>query len=138
MNVVQVEAAPFFFKRGKIGCLLIHGYTGAPAEMRWLGEQLANNDYSVLSPRLFAHGTDQEDLLRAKWRDWYHSVEDGYHLLKGQCDQIFVVGLSLGGVILMAVGNAAPPSPTIPASLTFWRIPSGSREKGSSVAFKSG
>jgi carboxylesterase len=104
MNVVQVEAAPFYFKRGKIGCLLIHGYTGAPAEMRWLGEQLANHDYSVLAPRLFAHGTDQEDLLRAKWRDWYHSVEDGYHILKGQCDQIFVVGLSLGGVLALLLG----------------------------------
>jgi carboxylesterase len=108
MNVVQSEAAPFFFKRGKVGCLLVHGFTGAPAEMRWLGEQLAESDYSALGVRLFAHGTDQKDMLRAKWRDWYLSVVDGYHLLGGQCDQIFVVGLSLGGVLSLLLGTQHP------------------------------
>lgn len=119
MNVVHPEAAPFFYKRGEVGCLLIHGYTGAPAEMRWLGKQLAGLNYSVLGPRLFAHGTDQEDLIRARWHDWYHSVEDGYHLLKGQCDQIFVVGLSLGGVLALTLGGYKPVSGIVALSTPF-------------------
>jgi carboxylesterase len=148
MNVVRSEAAPFFFKRGAVGCLLVHGFTGAPAEMRWLGERLAESDYSVLGVRLFAHGTDQKDMLRAKWRDWYLSVLDGYNLLKGQCEQIFAVGLSMGGVLSLLLGAEHPVTgivalstpylipdpriklllPLIPFVSKFWRF----KSKGSS------
>jgi carboxylesterase len=116
MNIVQVEAAPFFFERGRIGCLLIHGFTGAPAEMRWLGEQLAKEGYSTLGVRLFAHGTDQKDMLRAKWRDWYFSAVDGYYQLKGCCDHIFVIGLSMGGVLALMLGSDYPISGVVALS----------------------
>jgi carboxylesterase len=33
------------------------------------------------------------------WQDWLASVEDGYHLLKGCVDQVFVIGLSMGGIL---------------------------------------
>ena len=119
MNVVQAEAAPFFYKGGKVGCLLIHGFTGAPAEMRWLGEQLARHDYSALGVRLFAHGTHHQDMLRAKWRDWYLSALDGYHLLKGHCDQIFVIGLSMGGDISLLLGGHYPVSGIVALSTPY-------------------
>lgn len=108
MSVVSNEGEPFFFQRGKIGCLLIHGFTGAPKEMRWLGEQLASQGYTVLGVRLFGHATDQKDLLRTHWRDWFASVEDGYHYLHGVCDRIMVMGLSLGGALALLFGSQFP------------------------------
>jgi len=108
MNVILNEGEPFFFQRGKTGCLLIHGFTGAPKEMRWLGEQLASEGYTVLGVRLFGHATDQKDLLRTRWRDWVASVEDGYHYLCGVCDSIFVMGLSLGGALALYFGSQFP------------------------------
>ena len=36
--MAKLGAKPFFFKGGSEGVLLIHGYTGAPGEMRLLGE----------------------------------------------------------------------------------------------------
>jgi carboxylesterase len=73
-------AEPFFFQGNKIGCLLIHGFTGAPKEMRWLGEYLANQGYTVLGVRLAGHATRPEDMRRMNWEDWAVSVEDGYYL----------------------------------------------------------
>jgi carboxylesterase len=108
MNIVQVEGAPFFLKRGKTGCILIHGFTGAPKEMRWLGDQLADEDFSVLGIRLSGHGTDQNDLLRARWQDWFLSVEDGYHLLRGYCEKVILVGLSLGGILSFLFSSKFP------------------------------
>jgi carboxylesterase len=43
---------PFFFPGNDTGCLLIHGFTGAPTEMRPLGEFLAGKGYTVLGVRL--------------------------------------------------------------------------------------
>jgi carboxylesterase len=106
--IVQEEGKPFFFQRGRTGCLLVHGTTGSPKEMRWLGEYLASNGYSVLGCRLFGHATNQRDLLRARWYDWLASVEDGYHILSSTCDQIFVAGISLGGLLSLYFASQFP------------------------------
>jgi len=99
MRRVMPGAEAFFFPGGRTGCLLIHGYTGTPFEMRQLGEHLAGQGFSVLGPRLFAHATVQDDLPRARWKDWVASVEDGYDLLRGTCDRVIPVGLSMGGLL---------------------------------------
>lgn len=99
---------PFFFPGDRIGCLLIHGFTGAPKEMRWMGEYLASQGHSVLGIRLAGHATQPNDMLRVRWRDWMASVEDGYHLLRHTCDTIFAIGLSMGGVLALTSGPTLP------------------------------
>lgn len=92
-------AEPFFLPGGPTGCLLVHGFTGAPKEMRWMGEYLNQQGHTVLGVRLAGHATQIEDMVRTRWWDWLASVEDGYHLLKGSTEQIFIVGLSMGGAL---------------------------------------
>lgn len=99
MRLTTEGAEPFLLPGGSAGCLLIHGFTASPQEMRGLGEHLAGRGFTALGVRLFAHGTRLDDMLRARWQDWYAAVEDGYHLLRGRCPQVVVVGLSLGGAL---------------------------------------
>lgn len=105
MRMVQKGGEPFYFRGGSVGCLLVHGFTGAPKEMFDLGRHLADQGYTVHGVRLFGHGTRVEEMRRAKWRDWLASVEDGYHLLNGHCDQIVVMGLSLGGILSLTLAS---------------------------------
>ena len=98
-------AEPFFFPGNKTGCLLIHGFTGAPKEMRWMGEYLAEEGYSVLGVRLAGHATNPEEMIRTRYVDWMNSVEDGYHLLSGAADRIILVGLSMGGVLSLLMST---------------------------------
>jgi carboxylesterase len=99
MSQIIPTAEPFFFlgDPSKPACLLIHGFTGAPKEMRWMGEYLNQQGYTCLGVRLAGHATDSEDMIRSHYTDWIASVEDGYHLLRGVADKIFLVGLSMGG-----------------------------------------
>ncbi|HEY59418.1 MAG TPA: alpha/beta fold hydrolase [Anaerolineae bacterium] len=90
-------AEPFFFPGNKTGCLLIHGFTGSPKEMRWMGEFLNKKGYSVLGIRLAGHATQPSDLIRTRWWDWQASVEDGINLLNQYCKKIITIGLSMGG-----------------------------------------
>ena len=55
-------AEPFYLPGNNIGCLLVHGFTGAPKEMRWMGEFLGNQGYTVLGIRLAGHATTPEDM----------------------------------------------------------------------------
>ncbi|MFZ5923367.1 MAG: alpha/beta hydrolase [Chloroflexota bacterium] len=98
------SAEPFFFpgQPGQPGCLLVHGFTGAPKEMRWMGEHLnREHGFHCLGPRLAGHATRPDDMVRSRYTDWLASVEDGYHLLCGATDRIYLVGLSMGGMLCL-------------------------------------
>jgi carboxylesterase len=107
MPQIIPTAEPFFFlgDASKPACLLIHGFTGTPKEMRWMGEFLNRKGYTCLGIRLAGHATDPEDMIRSRWTDWVASVEDGYQLLRGVTPDIFLVGLSMGGVLSLLMST---------------------------------
>lgn len=91
----------FYFKGGMVGVLCLHGFTASPAEVRWLGEHLAAQGFTVYGPRLPGHATDPHDLAHYRWQDWYSAALDGVHLLRSQCEQVVVVGHSMGGCLTL-------------------------------------
>lgn len=96
---------PFFMSGGSSGVLLVHGFTGLPAELFLLGEFLNGAGFTVLCPRLAGHGTDENNLMRTTRDDWFNSVLDGFHLLRGACEKIFVVGHSMGGLLTLKLST---------------------------------
>lgn len=121
-------AEPFFFPGGDVACLLVHGFTSSPSEMRFLGQALANHGFSVLGVRLFAHATRFQDMPRARWQDWIADIESGWHLLQGNNRPLIIIGFSLGGalslyfsahfpvkaVIAIAAPHHTPSDPRVP------------------------
>lgn len=103
-------AEPFLFLGGDTGCLLVHGITATPKEMRYLGEYLARQGHTVLGVRLAGHATRPADLRRVAWQDWMACVEDGWHMLRGRCQRVFVVGLSMGGALSLLFSAQFPVS----------------------------
>ena len=108
MQNPHLDGAPFRFDGDETGVLLIHGYTATPAEMRPLGEYLAERGCSVLGPRLPGHGTTPEDLSRVYWRDWVAHVLGAYEELRSRCGRVFVCGESLGGLLALHLAETHP------------------------------
>ncbi len=71
-----LDPSAFTLQGGPVGCLLLHGYTGSPPEMRLVGEYLNQRGITVSAPLLSGHGTEPEDLNRYKWTDWYADAEE--------------------------------------------------------------
>lgn len=107
MHVIP-GAEEFYFEGGPIGCLLVHGFTGSPSEMRLLGEDLAKKGYTVHGVRLKGHGTSPEEMLETDYKDWYKSVEQGWHRLRNTCEKVFVIGLSMGGILALYLASHYP------------------------------
>lgn len=80
--MAKLGAKPFFFKGGSEGVLLIHGYTGAPGEMRLLGEFLHSRGYTVLGVLLPGHCEQASVLAKKTFADWYDEVKRGFMRLK--------------------------------------------------------
>ncbi|HEX6271341.1 MAG TPA: alpha/beta fold hydrolase [Anaerolineales bacterium] len=111
MPAIIPTAEPFFFfgDSSKPACLLIHGFTGTPKEMRWMGEYLNEQGHTCLGIRLAGHATNPEDMIRSRWTDWVASVEAGYHLLGGLTNRIFLIGLSMGANLSLLLSARLAP-----------------------------
>jgi carboxylesterase len=101
------KVEPFYLNGGSTGIMLIHGFTGAPPEMRLIGDYLHDRGITVSAPMLPGHGTYVEDMNRYKWTDWVAHTRQTLEDLKASCDTVFVAGLSLGSLITLnlAVGD---------------------------------
>lgn len=129
MNQILPTAEPFFFPgAAETGILLIHGFTGTPKEMRWMGEFLnREHGFPCLGVRLAGHATRVEDMIRSNYTDWLASVEDGYALLSGAARRIVLAGLSMGGVLALTVAAHLPTAGVIAMATPYdlprdWRL----------------
>lgn len=102
---VRPGCEPFAFDGGPVGALMVHGFTGSPFSMRPWGEHLAAAGLTVLGPRLPGHGTRWQEMNLTRWQDWYGEVERAFDSLRGKCDQVFVMGLSMGGTLSLRLAE---------------------------------
>jgi carboxylesterase len=105
MAQVMPGAEPFFRAGGPVGALLCHGFTGNPASLRPWAEYLADGGLTVSVPLFPGHGTTWRDMATTTSADWYAAAERALDDLRGQCAEIFVMGLSLGGCLALRLAE---------------------------------
>lgn len=119
----------------RVGCLLVHGFTGAPFEMEPLAGPLRDIGCVVRNIRLPGHDTSFEDFRRTVFADWVAHAEDEYRALEREVDAVVPIGLSMGGTIALhlaqlfrPLGVVALAAPVyvyriIPWRMKDWRLP---------------
>jgi carboxylesterase len=99
------DPSPFFLSGGPVGVLLIHGFTGAPPEMRRIGDYLNKKGLTVSAPLLPGHGTYAADMNRYSWQSWFHHTVKALDDLHSSCGAVFVGGLSMGSLITLQLAQ---------------------------------
>jgi carboxylesterase len=105
MSSVLPGAEPFEHAGGPVGVLLCHGFTGSPHTLRGWADYLAGQGLTVSLPRLPGHGTSWQDMARTGSDDWLGEVDAAFGQLAGQCEQVFVFGLSMGGCLALRLAE---------------------------------
>jgi carboxylesterase len=106
--VLQAGAEPFAADGGSVGVVVCHGFTGTPASLRPWAEHLAAAGYTVRLPLLPGHGTSWQDTNRTRWPDWYAAIERAYAEVAARCEDVFAVGLSMGGTLATRLAELHP------------------------------
>jgi carboxylesterase len=107
-EAVLPGAEAFSFDGGKVGILVVHGFTGSPQSMRYLGERLGEHGYTVLGPRLPGHGVSPAAMAKTTAADWVGAAEDALIEISAKCDKVFVAGLSMGGTLSLYLAAMHP------------------------------
>ncbi len=124
------DDSPFDFspESGSAGAaaLCLHGLTGTPYEVRPIGEALAAAGVRAFGPRLPGHGGTPETLAETPYTAWVEGVRQHYAALAAKGDPVFVVGLSLGGLLSLDLAAHAEVAGVVsigaPLALS-WPIP---------------
>lgn len=106
------------------GFLIVHGFGGHLFEIEYLKNYLENKGYYIESPILKGHTGIRKDLGKADYNDWINSAEEGLIKLKERCDDIFLIGFSMGGLICinLALKYNIKGLVTINSPIYYWDI----------------
>ncbi|KIL72915.1 alpha/beta hydrolase [Pseudobacillus badius] len=91
-----------------IGCLCIHGFTGAPYEVEPLAKYLhKRTNWKIVVPTLPGHGTTLS-LKGITYRQWLEHAEGELKQLLTECETVYVIGFSMGGLIAAYLAEKYP------------------------------
>ncbi|MFC0559382.1 alpha/beta hydrolase [Halalkalibacter alkalisediminis] len=82
-----------------IGCLCLHGFTGEPWEIEPISTYFhEKKKWLVYTPTLPGHGP-KGNLQEVTYQEWILTAEVAIRELLSRCDQVFVIGFSMGGML---------------------------------------
>jgi carboxylesterase len=90
------------------GVLLVHGLTGAPAEMKFIGKQLHKRGFTVYAPTLPGHCQDERSLLRTKFEDWLGGLRESLHGFSKKVKEVHAAGICVGGGLALYLTHKEP------------------------------
>ncbi|WP_226038161.1 alpha/beta hydrolase [Aquibacillus saliphilus] len=82
-----------------VGCLCIHGFTGGAYEVAPLANYLKKyTNWQIEVPTLPGHGEELQ-LEKVTFQEWLDHAESELIKLMEECDKIYLIGFSMGGMI---------------------------------------
>jgi len=88
--------------------LLIHGITGTPSEMRYLGKCLNKRGFTVFCNTLPRHCSTLGELKKVTWAEIADSCAEDLKGLNKDYAQVYVAGLSLGALMSIHLAYKFP------------------------------
>lgn len=121
--------------RARTGVLLLHGFGGAPFEMRSLEAACRDAGMDTELPVLPGHCETVEAWNRTGWTDWLDLSVERFLALKARTEKVVVVGNSMGGSLALDLARRHEPAGVVamgtpvflwrlcPPEASDWRLP---------------
>jgi len=94
--------------RGRAAALCLHGLSGTPYEVRPLAEAISAAGIRAVGPALPGHNETPERLAATPHTFWLEAARAEFQRLRENCDSVFIVGMSMGGLVALALAAEEP------------------------------
>lgn len=85
--------------------LLVHGLGGTQYDLGSMHKTLQRAGLATHALTLPGHGSSPERLLDVQAEDWLEAVDDTYHALLPEYDQVHLVGMCMGALLAVEVAK---------------------------------
>lgn len=108
---VLTGAEPLYLKGKKpYAFLFIHGFKATAYELKSFAEFIHKTyNATVAVPLLSGHGITPDTLNASKWSEWAETARTEYIKLDLEYDEVFVVGMSMGGSLALYLATEFSP-----------------------------
>lgn len=103
---VRTACREYTLGQGNAAVLLIHGFNDSPRVYDRMAPLLADAGFTVRVMRLPGFAVRASETSRVRREDWLASVREELQRLRAGHEQVFAVGHSLGGALLIATAAA--------------------------------
>lgn len=92
----------------RIGVLMLHGFMGSPLSSRPMARHLSEQGLLVHCPLLPGHGSYPSRFHNVSRRRWLAEVEEAFDYVSARCDELFIMGHSMGNVLGAHLATTRP------------------------------
>lgn len=95
----MLEGMKEYLSDHSVGIILLHAYTGSPADVNLLARKLNREGYGVLCPLFRGHDDPHvENLLSVTVETWANQTQAAVEYMQVKYEQVLIFGLSMGGI----------------------------------------
>ncbi|WP_038260851.1 alpha/beta hydrolase [Peptoclostridium litorale] len=111
-------------EKNKTGCLLVHGFGGGHYEIDGIVPHIEKSGFIVRRASLAGHTGKRKDLRNGGYAQWIESAEKELEKLMEECENVHVIGFSMGGLIgiNLALKHKISSITTINTPVYYWDI----------------
>jgi len=103
------KAQSIYMEGNDTAVLLLHSYTSHTRDMKALAESIHQSlGFTCFAPLYRGHGEEAEALIPYTIDDWWEDSLESYQQLAKQYKQVFVIGLSVGGIFALKLAQQFP------------------------------
>lgn len=97
--------------------LLVHGFPSTPSIYTYSSAVFAEAGLDVYAPLLPGFGTDPDEFVKTTFTQWFDSLCRTYERLRGEYETLYVLGISMGGMMTLKIGETYCAGPLAPDKL---------------------
>ncbi|SER79582.1 carboxylesterase [Psychrobacillus sp. OK032] len=103
------KAQSIYMEGNNTAVLLLHSYTSHTRDMKALAESIHQTlGFTCFAPLYRGHGEEAEALIPYTIDDWWEDTLESYQQLAKKYKQVFVIGLSVGGIFALKLAQQFP------------------------------
>lgn len=89
----------------KQAILLVHGFPSTPSVYHYSAERFHEEGLDVYAPLMPGFGTDPDQFAHTTFTQWFSYLCNYYENLRVQYETLYVLGISMGGMMTLKLGE---------------------------------